>query len=105
MTAIPDRLAHLQPATVAWVLGTEADYSLEPHHKLLLVAAAEAWDRMTEAREALDHDGSYIAGRFGLRAHPAVAVEKDSRIAFARLVRELDLDGEPGPDPRPSRLH
>jgi hypothetical protein len=68
-----------------------------------LQAAAEAWDRLQEARARLAKDGTYVEGRYGLRAHPAVAVEKDSKTLFARLLRELDLDGEPGPDPRPPR--
>ena len=33
-----------------------------------------------------------------------VEVKRDSRLAFARLVREIDLDGAPAPDPRPPRL-
>lgn len=70
----------------------------------VLQAAAEAWDRLQEARERLRADGSYVSDRYGaLKAHPALAVERDSRIAFARLVRELDLDGEPAPDPRMPR--
>jgi hypothetical protein len=58
---------------------------------------------MQEAGARLRKDGSYVEGRYGLRAHPAIAVERDSRQAYARLLRELDLDGEPGPDPRPPR--
>ena len=71
-----------------------------PHLKLLQ-AACEAWDRLQEARELLAKDGLCIAGREGgLRPHPAVSIERDSRIAFARLVRELDLDVEPPSDTR-----
>jgi hypothetical protein len=62
----------------------------------LLQAAAECWDRLQQARELLQRDGLVIAGREGgLRPHPAAAIERDSRIAFARLIRELDLDVEP----------
>jgi phage terminase small subunit len=95
---------HLQPNTRRWFAGVTNEYDLEPHHERLLQAAAEAWDRLQEAREALRKDGTYVEGRYGKRAHPAVAVERDSRVAFARLLRELDLDGEPAPDPRPTRL-
>ena len=80
------------------------DYDLESHHQRLLQAACEAWDRLQEAREVLRKEATYVEGRYGVRAHPAVAVERDSRVAFARLLRELDLDGEPAPDPRPTRL-
>jgi len=67
--------------------------------------AAEAWDRSQEARETAEREGAYYEDRFGQpKAHPAVAVERDSRIAFARLMRELDLDGAPAPDPRPPRV-
>lgn len=81
-----------------------AEYELEQHHERLLTAACGAWDRMTEAREAVAADGLTVEDRYGqLKPHPLLAVEKDSRIAFARLVREIDLDGEPAPDPRPPR--
>jgi phage terminase small subunit len=102
-TATDNGPTHLQPVTRRWYAGVLEDYELESHHKRLLQAACEAWDRLHEARKVLRQEGTYVEGRCGPRAHPAVAVERDSRIAFARLLRELDLDGEPGPDPRPPR--
>lgn len=95
---------HLRPPTRAWWRSVVDDYDLEPHHERILTLAADAWDRATEARETIAAEGAYVDDRFGQRkAHPAVAVERDSRIGFARLIRELDLDGEPLPDPRPPR--
>lgn len=80
------------------------EFDLEEHHVRLLTLAAEAHDRGTDARLKIADVGPYFENRFGEpRAHPAVAVERDSRIAFARLMRELDLDGGPEPDPRPPR--
>ena len=72
------------------------EYQLEPHHMRLLQAAAECWDRLQQARELLQRDGLVVEGREGgMRPHPAAAIETDSRTAFARLIRELDLDVEP----------
>ncbi len=92
---------HLSRESKAFWRLIVADYVLEEHHLRLLRAACESWDRAQEARERLAADGIVVdSGRYGIRAHPAVAIEKDSRISFARLMRELDLEGEPGPDPR-----
>lgn len=55
--------------------------------------AGEAWDRCQQARQAIARDGLTVAS--GGRAHPAIAIERDSRLAFARLIRELALDAEP----------
>ena len=69
------------------------DFEVAEHHERLLSLAGEAFDRAQEAREALEVDGLFFRDRFGQpRAHPAAAVERDSRLAFARLLRELDLD-------------
>ena len=66
------------------------------HHLRLLQLACEAWDRAQAAREQLDRDGLTVPGREGgIRPHPCVAIERDARLAVARLVRELDLDTEP----------
>lgn len=87
---------HLQPATGQWWRSVQDDYLLEPHHVRLLTLAAEAWDRCQQARAVLDRDGLIYLDRFEApRARPEVAIERDSRIAFSRLIRELDLDVEP----------
>ncbi len=96
--------AHLRPSTAAWWRGVLAAYHLETHHEHLLTLAAEALDRAQEAREAIAEHGAVFVDRYGQpRARPEVQMERDSRIAYARLMRELDLDGEPLPDPRPPR--
>jgi P27 family predicted phage terminase small subunit len=96
--------AHLRKPSRAWWRRVATDYALEEYHERLLTLGCEAYDRATEAREALERDGAFFHDRFGVpKAHPAVAVERDSRLAFARVLRELRLDDEPAPDPPPPR--
>lgn len=92
--------AHLQRATRAWFLTVLRDYQLEPHHVRLLTLAAEAWDRHEQARAEIACDGLTIPTAHGRKTHPAVAIERDARLAFARLVRELDLSEEAPPSQR-----
>jgi phage terminase small subunit len=75
------------------------EFELETHALAILGVALEAFDRMREAQAAVAADGAYIEGRFGMKAHPGLAVERDSRLQFLRGVRELGLDLDP--DPRP----
>lgn len=81
------------------------DYELDPGGLVLLEALCDAWERYVQARAAIAAEGAFVDGRYGIRAHPAVAVERDSRVMLARLVRELDLEGVPLPEPKrpPSR--
>lgn len=86
---------HLKKQTAEWWLSVMADYQLEPHHVRLLTLAAEAWDRGVQARELLAEMGLTFDDRFKQpHARPEVGIERDSRIAFARLTRELGLDYE-----------
>jgi len=90
---------HLSAATRRWFESVLNDYQLEAHHVRLLTLACESWDRTCQAREILDREGLTYLDRFGCpRSRPEIAVERDSRIAFARLVRELDLDTEAPPE-------
>ena len=82
-------------------------FELAPHHVHLLTLACDALDRGAQAREALSTNGiTYIDARGFPKARPEVAIERDARVAFARLLRELDLDWDPFADPsRPPALH
>ena len=105
MSDRPKAPAHLSPATRKWWRAIVGEYELGSHHVKVLTCACEAWDRLQEARQRLADDGAYLPDRFGqLRAHPAIAVERDSRIAFIRAVRELALDEEGPEAPRPPRI-
>jgi len=100
-TPTPRPPAHLQPATRKWWRSVQNEYVLQPHHRRLLSLAGEAWDRGQEAREILDREGLTYVDRFGSpRARPEVAVERDSRLSFARLLRELALDVDPPSEAR-----
>jgi phage terminase small subunit len=97
--------SHLRKPTAEWFDAVLADYELEPHHVRLLTLAAEAWDRGQQAREALQQHGLTFIDRFKApHARPEVAIERDSRIAFARLVRELALDVVEPDEQRPPRI-
>lgn len=62
----------------------------------LLTAGCEALDRQNQARERIEADGPYLADRFGqLRAHAAVAVERDARGQLLQALKQLCLDVGP----------
>ena len=97
---------HLSAAARRWWADVAAEYELESHHLKLLTMAAEAWDRCCDARRILDKEGMTFYDRFGQpKSRPEIAIERDSRVAFARLLRELTLDADPPAEVRPPRLH
>lgn len=99
---IPTPPPHLGADMAAWWHSVTTEFDLEPHHLRILRLVCEAWDRGQQAREALAEHGTTYVDRFGQpRARPEVAIERDSRIAVARLLRELALDvAGPGEDER-----
>jgi phage terminase small subunit len=96
---------HLEISTQKWVKSVLSDFELDEHHHKLLVLAAESWDRAVAARTVIDAEGMTYNDRFGQpKARPEIAIERDSRISFARLLRELALDGVDSPEaPRAPR--
>jgi hypothetical protein len=100
----PTAPGHLTESSRALWSRIVADYELADHHRELLRLALEALDRCEQAREVLAVEGITFVDRFGSpKAHPCVAIERDARLAAARLWREIDLEGEPLPDPRTPR--
>jgi phage terminase small subunit len=92
----PRTPSHLRPETRRWFEHVTDEFALEQHHVRLLTLAGEAWDRCTQAREAIENNGLTVEDRFGFpRPRPEIAVERDSRLAFCRIIRELDLDVDP----------
>lgn len=101
----PKAPSHLSAAMKRWYASVVGEYALEPHHLRLLELACESYDRCEQARRTISREGPTFVDRFGQpRAHPATKVEHDSALRFGRLLRELDLDAEPPPDPRLPRL-
>jgi P27 family predicted phage terminase small subunit len=99
---LPPPPAHLSEAMRAWWRQVMADYVFDAHHLRLLECACDSWDRMVQARETLREEGLTVeTAHGGKKKHPASDIERDARLAFARLLRELDLDAEP-PAERPA---
>ena len=97
---------HLSADMTTWWRSLTRRYRFGPQHLRVLACAAEAWDRKETAREMIAAAGLTVTNRAGeIKPHPAVAIERDARIAFVRAVRELALADDDLPaDSRPPRL-
>ena len=99
--------AHLSPESRKLWAQTVADYSLaeEAHSLKLLTLACEALDRCEEARAALAEHGTTYEDRWGCpKSRPEVGIERDARLAAARLFRELALPLDDPDEARPNPL-
>jgi P27 family predicted phage terminase small subunit len=91
----PPLPSHLGTRSRAWAESvlTEAGDAATETDLRLIVLAAEALDRAGAARRLIQREGITYTDRFGApRQHPAVAVERDARAAYSRLVAQLGLD-------------
>lgn len=62
----------------------------------ILQTAMEAFDAMHAAQEVVDVQGLTVAGDRGqIKAHPLLAVIRDSRAQFLMALKHLNLDIEP----------
>ncbi len=101
----PEPPVDLRPATRAWWAEVAHTFVLEVHALASLTAAARLWDRAEAARELIEAEGFVLKGRFGDgKVHPALKAERDSLMAFSRLLKTLGLDiAPPGPVGRPPK--
>ncbi|MCB2184018.1 MAG: hypothetical protein KQH63_18485 [Desulfobulbaceae bacterium] len=103
---VPRAASHLQNEGKRFWRKVLNEFQLEDsHHLKILQVACECLDRITEARAEVEKEGAYIKDRFNqTKEHPGQKTERDNKILFARLIRELQLDIPPE-DPRPPRQY
>ena len=105
MKTTPKPPPHLSASTKLWFASVIADYELEPHHVRLLTKCAESWDLSEKARQAIEKEGMTYTDRFGSpRARPEVAIMRDAKISFCRILRDLDIDVSTPSESRPPAL-
>lgn len=74
-----------------WVT-TTSDFTLEATELELLRLACESLDRCEDARAIVAREGMTSRGRYGqVLPHPMLQTERDSRLAAARLFKQLAL--------------
>lgn len=96
--------AHLSAEAKNWWRRIVDGWDIDEDGLLVLRVALEAFDRLCEARKMISRDGIVIKNRRtgGMRAHPAILIEKESRLGLLRAWRQLGLDIElPGVPGRP----
>ena len=102
MTSKPRPPAGLAPAGRRFWSAVVAEYEMGPAQLEILRVTCECRDRLEEARAVLAKDGAYLATKSGqLRPHPALAVERDSRVGFLRGQRELGVTAVDPDESRP----
>ena len=93
-SAVPSVPGHLSVKAKKWVRALLDQYTFNSVEWALVIYAAEAADRCAAAREALaDGAGLTFIDRHGSpKPRPEVQIELSSRAAFARIVRQLQID-------------
>ncbi len=98
MTATPQPPKHLSKTARAWFRSIVTDYELTPTHLRLLVVAAESLDQIEATRSALAaHGTDTYDDRFGQpHARPEVAILRNAKISFCRLLTQINLSDDDG---------
>ena len=74
-------------------------FQLEPHHYTLMELACNTYDRILEAREAVEKYGSFYQTESGfIRSNPAILAEHNAVNRFAKIWKDLGFGLEPPKD-------
>ncbi len=96
---MPHAPKHLQPKTRRWWMDVVKKHNLNTAQRHLLTLAGETWERSARARRVLEQDGLIFLDRFGQpRPRPEVEIEKDAKLLFTRLMRELQVGADELPE-------
>ena len=89
--------AHLSNDAANLWKGILKDYEITDCHDFkTLESLCETVDVIQQAKAAIARDGPYLTNRHGeVRPHPGIAVIRDAKMLFARLLKSLKLDQEP----------
>ena len=89
--------AHLSREAKAWWKKLCSEFELgDSTAQILLESALSSFDKWQSARRVLSKEGDFIFDRFHQRrAHPALQVERDSKILMLKSFAALHLDLEP----------
>jgi phage terminase small subunit len=83
-----------------------AEYELFPHERKLLEAACQCWDRIVECRAAIKEHGTTYIDRYNQpRERPEAVAERQNKVLFTRLVREIGLTIAAADESRPPRMY
>lgn len=95
---IPDNLAENGRK---WAQNIIKAFDFDEHELQAVWMAANCLDRIASAQGEIAVHGAVVENRYHeLKTNPAVVIERDNKILFARLCRELNLFDTKIPDSR-----
>ena len=95
-SSTPKTPSHLSRRAKRWWARLNETWSFDDGGLLILQAALESFDRMTQSQAILREEGPIVTDRFGQKKmHPSILVERDSRAAMLSALKQLHLDLEP----------
>jgi phage terminase small subunit len=102
----PETPKHLSKRAKELWQDIAADYDLESHQLEILRLLCGCLDRLEVCRKQLKKDAVFIVNRFGEgKPNTALHEEREQKILFPRLSRELNLDIEIPESPRKPRRY